>query len=134
MSDQQAIVKVRMGSERNFGLVIGSVFALIALWPLLHGNGLRVVWMVFAFAFVGAALVVPGVLTRPNRAWFKLGLLLGAVIAPIVMALVYLVVFLPIGVILRLRQTDLLQLNERPDATSYWIERRTRPQSMTRQF
>ena len=56
------------------------------------------------------------------------------IVAPIVMALVYIVVFLPIGMILRAKKADLLRLKPEPDAPSYWIERDAKPQSMTRQF
>lgn len=131
---EQAIVKVRMGSERNFGLVIAAVFVVIALWPLLHGNGMRPIWLGAAAILGGLGLFAPKLLEWPNRLWFKFGLLLGGIVAPIVMALVYIIVFLPIGMILRLKQTDLLRLKADPEAKSYWIERETKPQSMTRQF
>lgn len=133
MSDT-AIVKVRMGSERNFGLVIGAVFGVIALWPLLHGNGIRPIWLGAAALMAGLGLFAPKLLAWPNKLWFRFGLLLGAIVAPIVMALVYVIVFLPIGMILRLKRADLLRLKADPGAASYWIERETKPQSMTRQF
>lgn len=133
MSDE-AIVKVRMGSERNFGLVIGAVFLLIALWPLMHGGGVRAIWLGLAALLAGLGLLAPKLLEVPNKLWFRFGLLLGAIVAPIVMALVYVVVFLPIGMILRLKRADLLRLKTDPEASTYWIERETKPQSMTRQF
>lgn len=134
MSDHDAIVKVRMGSERNFGIVIGAVLAIIAFWPLLHGGALRPVWLGLALIVAAAGLFAPKLLYWPNRLWFRFGLLLGAVVAPIVMAAVYAIVFVPFGLFLRARKRDLLHLNYDAAAPSYWIERDARPQSMTRQF
>ena len=134
MSAEQAIVKVQMGSERNFGLIIGAVFVIIGCWPLIHGGDIRPYWLIAAAALFAAGLFAPSILYWPNRWWFKFGLLLGAIVAPIVMALVYIIVFLPIGMILRVRKADLLRLRMEPDAPSYWIERDAKPQSMTRQF
>ena len=134
MSDHSAIVEVKMGSERNFGIVIGAVFTIIALWPLIHGGGIRPIWMGLALVMFGLGLFAPQLLSWPNRMWFRFGMLLGAIVAPIVMGLVYLTVFVPFGIVLRARKKDLLRLEQDPAAPSYWIERESAPQSMTRQF
>lgn len=134
MSEHDAIVKVKLGSERNFGIVIGCVLAIIAFWPLFHGGAVRLVWLAPAVLTVAAGLFVPRWLYWPNRVWFRFGLLLGAVIAPIVMFLVYLTTFVPMGTMLRVLGKDLLSLHPDPKATSYWIVREQKPQSMTRQF
>ena len=124
-----------MGSERNFGLVIGGVLLLIACWPLIWGTGgVRIYWLIAALLVAGAGLFYPKILYWPNRLWFKFGMLLGAIVAPIVMALVFIVVFLPTGLIIRARKNDLLRLKMDADAPSYWIDRDTKPQNMNRQF
>ena len=76
----------------------------------------------------------PKVLYWPNVVWFKIGMLLGSVVAPIVMFLIFMVVFVPTGLIMRARKNDLLRLKMEPDAKSYWIEREMAPQNMNRQF
>ena len=134
MSDHKSNVEVKMGSERNFGLVFAAVFALIGLWPLVGGSGPR--WIVLAIAVVFAALAmfVPSVLKTPNRLWYRFGMLLGAIIAPIVMGLVFVIAFLPIGLILRASGKDLLAMKLQPDADSYWIVRETAPKTMKLQY
>lgn len=134
MSEHKANVPVRMGSERNFGLVIGFVCLVIAIWPLIHGGSVRPVWVAVAVAFAGLALLAPKLLKGPNLVWFKFGMLLGAIIAPVVMFLVYITTFLPIGLILRATGKDLLHLRRDPEAETYWITRDDKPQSMSRQF
>ena len=68
---------IEMGSERGFGLVFAVVFALIALWPLVRGNDVRLWALVVAALFAVVAFAVPALLKWPNRLWFKFGLLLG---------------------------------------------------------
>ena len=123
-----------MGSNRSFGFVICVVCVLIAIWPTLHGESIRIIWSSIAVVFGGIALGAPGLLSWPNRMWFRFGILLGAIVAPVVMLLVYVTTFVPIGLMLRAFGKDLLSLEIDENSTSYWIERKDKPQSMTRQF
>ena len=84
MSDQRANVEVKIGSERNFGIVFAVVFFVIGLWPLLGGENARRVILFAGAGFFVLAFVAPGVLRYPNRLWFKCGTLLGAIVAPLV--------------------------------------------------
>jgi hypothetical protein len=134
MSEHSSNVSVEMGSERNFGYVFATVFAVIGLWPLTGGNDVRIWALAAAAVLLSLALFAPAVLKWPNRAWFKFGMLLGAVVAPIVMFLVYISTFLTIGGLMRLFGKDPLDRKFDPDATSYWKERTDPPNSMKNQF
>lgn len=134
MSDHQSNVDVQMGSERNFGLVFAVVFALIGLLPLLGGREPRWVVLALAAIFAAIAFTVPSILKLPNRLWFRLGMLLGAIVAPIVMGLIYLLAFVPTGVVLKLSGKDLLSQRMEPERDSYWIERDEPPKSMKLQY
>jgi hypothetical protein len=127
---------VEIGSDRGFGFVFAAVFAIIALWPLLYGNYPRLWATIVALAFLLAALARPRLLHPLNIVWFRFGLLLGTVITPIVMALLYVTTIVPIGIILRLRGKDLLGLKREPERQSYWIKREPGPEpgTMKRQF
>lgn len=114
---------VVMGSERSFGLVFAFVFAVIGLWPLWKTGQVRIWAFVISAIFLGLALVIPAVLKPLNTIWFKFGLLLGRVMTPIVMSLVYGLTVVPIGLLLRALGKDLLRLEPQPDAPSYWIKR-----------
>ena len=134
MADHDGNAVIRMGTSRNFGLVIGAVFAIIAIWPVIWGDAPRMFWGAAALVIAGLGVFKPTLLDLPNRIWFRFGLLLGAVVAPIVMFLVYISTFLPIGMALRVFGKDLLQLKPNPSAESYWVERIEKPQSMAKQF
>jgi hypothetical protein len=127
---------VEMGSDRGLGFVFAAVFAVIALWPLIHGEYPRLWATIVALAFLLVALVRPKLLHPLNIVWFRFGLLLGAVVTPVVMALLYVTTIVPIGIILRLRGKDLLSLKREPERNSYWITRQPGPEpgTMKRQF
>lgn len=127
-------VDIKMGSERNFGIVFAIVSAIIALAPVLRGGSPRIIFLILALAFILLAFFAPRVLRGPNRLWFRFGMLLGAIVAPIVMTLVYLVTFVPMGIGLRLMGKDLLSLRTDPQADSYWIDRPDPPKSMKLQY
>ena len=93
----------------------------------------------FAVALILAclALIAPGSLSLPNRYWTALGLLLGKIVNPVVLTLLYFVVFTPIALIMRARGKDSLRLNPQPSATSYWIDQSKElfePASMRQQY
>jgi len=134
MSDLKSNTDVRMGSERNFGLVFAAVFALIAFFPLIRGSEPRWIVLALSVVFVILALFAPSILKVPNRLWFKFGMLLGAIVAPIVMGLVFLVAFIPVGLIVRATGQDLLAVKLDPEAESYWIVRKAAPNTMKLQY
>jgi len=138
MSEVETHHKVEMGSERNFGLVFAAMFALVGLWPLVGSEPVR--WWALAVAVVMAlvALLAPALLAPFNRLWFLFGLLLGRVIAPIVMMVVFFVAVTPTAVLARLLGKDFLLIdNKVRDQKSFWIKRETdpdHPPSMKNQF
>ena len=127
-------IDVKMGSERNFGIVFAVVFALVGLYPLVDGESVRLWALAIALAFVAIAFVYPRALTLPNKLWFKFGMFLGAIVAPVVMALVFITTVTPLGLLARLAGKDLLREKMDADAKSYWQEREQPVGTMKRQF
>lgn len=124
-------------SDRSFGLVFAVVFLVIGAWPLMSDHAPRWWAMAVAGGFALIALVMPSVLAVPNRLWMKFGLLLGKIVSPIALGILFYAVFSPMGVVLRLFGKDPLRLKRDADATSYWIAREPPgppPGSMTNQF
>ena len=114
---------IEMGSERSFGHVFAIAFTVIGLWPLIRGGAPQLWALVTAAALLTLAYLRPAVLRPLNVIWFRLGLLLGAVVTPIVMGLLYMTTFVPTSLILRLAGRDLLRLEREPDRASYWVAR-----------
>ena len=134
MSEHKSNVEIEGGSPRGFGIVFSIVFLIIGLWPLLSGRAPSIVFIAIAAIFLLVAVVAPKVFTVPNKWWMKFGLLLGAIIAPIVMGVVYLFTIVPTGLIMRLRGKDLLGLELDSAKSTYWIDREDSAQSMKNQF
>jgi hypothetical protein len=135
--DLQRAEAAEGSSDRSFGLVFAVVSILVGFWPLLGGAPLRWWALGVAGAFLLVSLVRPALLAGPNRAWTKLGLLLGKIVSPVALGVLFFAVFAPLGFLFRLAGKDPLRLNRDPGARSYWIPREPPgppPESMTNQF
>ena len=124
---------IQMGSNRSFGIVFFIVFLLIALYPILKDNDLRIWSLVISFIFLILGLINSKILTPLNRLWFKFGLLLGKFISPIIMGIIFFIVVTPIGIIMRLFKKDLLNLKFNKKET-YWIDKSGPKSKMKNQF
>ena len=127
-------IQASQGSEKSFGVVFSIVFLIVALYPLANSEDLRIWALIVSAIFLLLAFVAPNVLSLPNKLWYKFGILLGSIIAPIVMALVYFLTVLPTGLVLRLLGKDLLRQKLDKNAKSYWIDRTEPVGSMKNQF
>jgi len=112
-----------MGSERSFGYVVGGVLLAIALWPLHAGEGPHLWALIPALPLIALATIRPALLAPLNKLWFKLGILLGRIISPIVLGIVYYLWITPIALVMRLAGKKFLALGFEPEAKSYWIIR-----------
>lgn len=127
-------IEIKSGSPRGFGFVFAAVFAVIALYPALHGNDIRWWSLAISAIFLATALIRPALLEKPNDWWFRFGLFLGSIVAPIVMALVYIVTIIPMNLFVRLARKDLLSLKIDKSAATYWVMRENHNQDMKNQF
>ena len=134
MSEIASHISTEQSSEKSFGIVFSIVFLIVALYPLINSKGLHIWALVASIIFFFLAFIAPKVLVFPNKLWFKFGLLLGSIVAPIVMAIVYFVTVLPTGLIMRLLGKDLLKQKLDKNAKSYWVKRSEPMGSMKNQF
>ena len=125
--------KIKLPSNRNFGIVFSIVFLIISLWPLLSQNDIRIWSLIISGIFLVLGLINSKLLLPLNKIWFKFGILLGNFIAPIVMGVVYFMVVTPTGLIMRLLGKDLLNLKKNNKDT-YWIEKDNSNNDLKNQF
>ena len=121
-SETKGFTKVEMGSERGFGFVLAGVFTIIALFPLVGGSSVRLWSLVIAGGCLGFAVLYPKGLRGPNIVWFRFGLLLGKIVTPVVMAVLFVTTVLPTAVIMRALGKDSLRMKHDNSAT-HWISR-----------
>ena len=127
-------LSIKPGSEKSFGIVFSVVFLIVSFYPLTNSESIRLWAIIVSIIFLFLAFSAPKILIIPNKLWFKFGMLIGSIMAPIVMALVYFFTVLPTGLIMRLLGKDLLKQKLNKDAKSYWIERSQPMGSMKNQF
>ena len=124
---------IKLPSNRNFGIVFFIVFLIIALWPILKQNEIRIWSLIISFIFFVLGLINSKLLTPLNKLWFKFGILLGNIIAPIVMGIVFFLVVTPTGLVMRIFRKDILKLKKNSNDT-YWINKDNTNSSMRNQF
>ena len=125
--------EIKIGSNKSFGIVFFIVFLLIALYPLINNGDLRIWSFIIAIIFLILGLINSKVLTPLNKLWFKFGLLLGKVISPIIMGIIFFLVVTPTALIMRIIGKDLLNLKFN-NKKSYWIEKTGPRSKMKNQF
>ena len=121
-------------TNKSFGLLFFVVFLIIGIWPLKNGENLNFYFITTSIIFLILGLINSKLLTPLNKSWIKLGEILGIIIAPIVMALVYFVILTPVSLIVRIFGKDLLSLKLLKEKETYWIERKKSLGSMKKQF
>ena len=126
----------KRSSNRSFGLLFFVVFLVIAFWPLTKKSEINLYLISIALIFLVLGLLNSNILSPLNKAWIKLGEILGRIVAPVVMAIVYFIILTPISLLVRLFGKDLIGMKFSNDIKkkSYWIKRKKNLGSMDKQF
>ena len=124
---------IKISSNRSFGVVFFIVFLLIALYPLLNNNEVRLWSLIISALFLILGILNSKILSPLNKIWFKFGLILGKIISPIIMGIIFFLVVTPIGFIMKLLGKDLINLKFN-NKKSYWIEKSGPKSKMKNQF
>ena len=125
--------KEKISSNRSFGIVFFVVFLLVGLWPIFKNSDLRIWSLILSIIFLFLGLLNSRILTPLNIVWFKFGMLLGKIISPIVMGLIFFIVVTPTAIILKLFNKDVLSLKKNK-SNSYWKKNSNYKTSMKNQF
>ena len=126
--------KIKISSNRSFGLVFFVVFLIVALWPLKSGEDIRIWSLALSIIFFSLGILNFKLLTPLNKLWFKFGILLGSIVSPIVMGIVFFLVVTPTSIIMRLLGKDLLKTTKTKSISTYWMKRDKKQTSMKKQF
>ena len=125
--------KIKIGSNKGFGIVFFVVFFLISIWPILNDDGIRIWSLTISLIFLILGIINSNLLTPLNLIWFRFGLSLGKIVSPIVMGLVYFFVITPIAMLLKIFNKDVLNLKQNKKNT-YWIDKIKSESTMKDQF
>ena len=125
--------EIKIGSNRSFGIVFFTVFLIIATYPLIDNGEIRKWSLILSLVFLILGLLNSKILYPLNKIWFKFGLLLGRIVSPLVMVIIFFLVVTPIGLLMRILNKDLLNLKFNK-SKSYWIEKNEQKSKMKNQF
>lgn len=127
------MIQNKIPSNKSFGIVFFILFLIISLWPLLNSGNVRIWSLLLSIIFLILGFLNSRILTPFNKIWMKFGVLLGNVVSPIIMVIVFFLVITPIGLLMRLFKKDLLNLKFNKNY-SYWIEKKGPLSKMKNQF
>ena len=121
-------------SNKSFGIVFFIVFLIIGLYPLINQDGIRIWAIIVSLIFLILGLINSNSLTPLNKLWIKFGILLGNIISPLVLGLIFFLVVLPTGLLMRILKKNFLGLKFDKNLKSYWINKEKNLSSMKNQF
>ena len=126
--------KIKISSNRSFGIVFFVFFTILGIYPVIDNGDINIYFIISAIVFLILGILNSKVLYPLNYVWFKFGILLGKVIAPIVMGIIFFAVVTPTGLIMRLLGKDLLKKKFLKNSETYWIKSQKVKSSMKQQF
>lgn len=110
-------------SVKSFGILFFIVFLIIGFWPKINGEEIRLWSIIISIIFLILGIINSKILIPLSNYWIKLGELLGKIIAPIIMLIIYFIIVTPTALILRIFKKDILKLKSDEKLKSYWIEK-----------
>ena len=125
--------KIKISSNRSFGLIFFLIFIIISIHPLINDQDIRYWSMAISVIFLILGLLNSKILTPLNKLWFRFGILLGKVLSPIVMGIIFFGVVTPIALIMKILKKDLLNIKKNKNS-SYWIDKSGPKSKMKNQF
>ena len=124
---------IKIGTNKSFGVVFFIFFFIVSIFPLFKDGNIRIWVLIIAVIFLILGLLDSKVLTPLNKIWFKFGILLGSIVSPIVMGIVFFAIVTPTSLIMRVLGKNLLNL-KKDNKKTYWIERSKIKSKMKNQF
>ena len=128
--------KIKVSSNKSFGIIFFIFFLLIALYPLINNEDFRIWAIVISIIFLILGLINSSILTPFNLLWFKFGMLLGRIISPIIMSLIFFAVVTPLAILAKIVKKDFLNLDKEKNLKrkTYWEKKEKYNNSMKDQF
>ena len=124
---------IKISSNKSFGIVFFIVFLIVSIYPIFNSGDLRVWSLIISITFLVLGLLNSFILSPLNKLWFRFGILLGGIVSPTVMGIVFFGVVTPTSIIMKIFQKNLLGL-KKDNKKTYWIEKSLIKSKMKNQF
>ena len=125
---------IKKSDLRTFSLIWAGLFLILSFYPYFFGSGINFYFFCIFFIFISISLTRPELLKGFYRLWIKFGNFIGNIISKIILMILFFLLFTPLSFVLKIIRKDLLKKKMDKDLDSYWIERKTQPTSMKKQF
>ncbi len=113
--------KFSIGSDKKFGFTFAVIFLFIAIFFKI-ALSLKILFAIAGLIFVLISALKPSGLHKINLLWGRFGLILNKIISPVVLALLFYLVFMPVGLLLKLTGKDILNKKINKNIKSYWAD------------
>jgi hypothetical protein len=124
---------IKIGTNKSFGIVFFIFFLIVSIFPLFNDERIRIWSLIIAIIFLILGLLNSKILTPLNKIWFRFGILLGKIISPIVMGIIFFFMVTPISLIMKFFGKDILNIKKNKKKT-YWIKKTELKSKMKNQF
>ena len=124
---------IDLPSEKKFGIFFSFIF-LILYFFIFKNFYIKNIFLVFSIVFFLVSFLQPSLLKIPNKIWFKFGILLGNIVSPVIMGIIFILVFFPISILVKLFKGDFMEVKINKKVNSYWKNRIDEKSSMKNQF
>jgi hypothetical protein len=121
-------------SNKSFGIVFFLFFSILGIYPIWNDDKLNLILISIGIIFLILGIRNSNILTSPNKYWIKFGLVLGKLISPIIMFIIYFFLLFPISLLGKLVGRDTCNTSYNPNIKSYWIKRNDDPLDMDEQY
>ena len=129
----ESSINIKRKNNITFGILFFVFFLIIGLYPLISNEPIRIWSITLSLVFLIITIINPNLFALLNKLWIKFGILLGKIISPIIMGLVFFFLVTPTGIFVKIfKKKDVMGLKR--GASSYWITREDKIQSMKKQF
>tara|TARA_B100001057_G_scaffold491262_1_gene581134 strand:- start:1278 stop:1676 length:399 start_codon:yes stop_codon:yes gene_type:complete len=128
--------EIKLPSNRKFGFFFSTIFLLASLYSYYIDSKIMVYILgTLCGIFLIITIINAKILLPLNKLWMKLGILLGLIVSPIIMGIIFFGIFTPIATLMRFSGRDELRLSFKKQKT-YWITRKilTEIDSFKKQF
>ncbi len=133
--ERKSYSEINISTEKNFGLVFGAFFAILGTYFYSKNNiNFLTLFYVLSALLVIISFTKPSILKLPNLIWAKIGIIIGLIISPIVLFVIFSFLVTPIGILMRTLGKDLLNEKIERKNKTYWIKRTSKMNNMKQQF
>ena len=134
MLENKSHIKLELPSDKKFGFVFSFIFGIIGLYLFFVFKKYYIIFFLLSFIILIAALFFSSILELPNKIWMKFGFFLNSIISPIIMFVIFVITFYPIGLALKLFRIDIINLKYNKNLKSYWITRSNEIESLKKLY